>query len=125
MNDIKNIDVFHFSGFCKELYDRAKITNDEIKEIIKDKDHNEIPIYEIHQRLLEKSIEKTGIKYDALVVDEGQDINRKQWDSLLWSLHDPYKNPVYIFHDNNQKVYNKDELDLPDFPKYPHILKKL
>ena len=39
-------------------------------------------------------------------------------------MHDPYKNPVYIFHDNNQKVYNKDELDLPDFPKYPHILKK-
>ena len=32
---------------------------------------------------------------------------------------------MYIFHDNNQKVYNKDELDLPDFPKYPHILKKI
>ena len=125
MNDIENIDVFHFSGFCKELYDRGKITNDEIKEIIKDKDPNEIPIYEIHQRLLEKSIEKTGIKYDALVVDEGQDINRKQWDSLLWSLSDPYKNPVYIFHDNNQKVYNKGELDLPDFPKHPFILKKI
>ena len=124
MNDIENIDVFHFSGFCKELYDRAKITNDEIKEIIKDKDLSKIPFYEIHQRLLEKSIEKTGIKYDALVVDEGQDINTKQWDSLLWSLHDPYKNPVYIFHDNNQKVYNKGELDLPDFPKHPFILKK-
>jgi hypothetical protein len=31
---------------------------------------------------------------------------------------------VYIFHDNNQKIYHKSKLDLPDFPKYPHLLDK-
>ena len=85
----------------------------------------DLPIYEKHQRLLEKSIEKTGIKYDALVVDEGQDINKSQWDSLLMILNDPFKSPVYIFHDNNQKVYHESNLDLPDFPKHPFILKVL
>ncbi len=124
MKDIKNVDVFHFSGLCKEMYDKAKITAEEIEEVIKDKNLIDLPIYEKHQRLLEKSIEKTGIKYDALVVDEGQDINKSQWDSLLMILNDPFKSPVYIFHDNNQKVYHESNLDLPDFPKHPFILKK-
>ena len=124
MNERKNVDVFHFSGLCKELYDKAKITTEEIDEVIKDENIENLPIYEKHQRLLEKSIEKTGIKYDALVVDEGQDINKDQWDSLLMILNDPYESPVYIFHDNNQKVYSKSTSDLPDFPKHPNLLEK-
>ncbi len=130
MSDIKNVDVFHFSGLCKELYDKANFTNEEIDQAVKDGTLSSMPIalqkkYETHQSLLLKSIEKTEIRYDALVVDEGQDINKSQWESLIWILNDPEKNPIYIFHDNNQKVYHKSKLDLPDFlPKHPHILKK-
>ena len=112
MNERKNVDVFHFSGLCKELYDKAKITTEEIDEVIKDENIENLPIYEKHQRLLEKSIEKTGIKYDALVVDEGQDINKDQWDSLLMTLNDPYESPVYIFHDNNQKIYHESNIKI-------------
>jgi len=117
-----NIDVNYFSGLCKDLYDKANFTSDEKDEIVKDR-HLRHP-YEVHQLMLEKAIEKTRIKYDALVVDEGQDINKSQWDSLLMILKDPFKSPVYIFHDNNQKIYHKSKLDLPDFPKYPHLLDK-
>ena len=130
MSDIKNVDVFHFSGLCKELYDKANFTNEEIDQAVKDGTLSSMPIalqkkYETHQSLLLKSIEKTEIRYDALVVDEGQDINKNQWESLIWILNDPEKSPIYIFHDNNQKVYHKSKSDLPDFlPKHPHILKK-
>ncbi len=117
-----NIDVNYFSGLCKDLYDKANFTSDEKDEIVKDR-HLRHP-YEVHQLMLEKAIEKTRIKYDALVVDEGQDINKSQWDSLLMILKDPFKSPVYIFHDNNQKIYHKSKLDLPDFPQYPHLLDK-
>ena len=122
LEEKKNVDVFYFSGLCKELYDKARITTEEIEEVIKDKILSDLPIYEKHQRLLEKSIQKTGIKYEALVVDEGQDITKAQWESLLWILNDPYESPVYIFHDNNQKVYSKSTTDLPDFPKHPNLL---
>jgi|TARA_B100001971_G_scaffold188641_1_gene190112 hypothetical protein len=123
-----NIYVNYFSGLCKNLYDKANFANDEVDEIVTNtkkypKDRYLNP-YEIHQLMLEKAIEKTGIKFDALVVDEGQDINKSQWDSLLMILIDPFKSPVYIFHDNNQKIYHKSKLDLPDFPKYPHLLDK-
>ena len=128
MNEKQNVDVFHFSGLCKDLYDKANFTKDEVDEdVANTKKYPKDAIlkpYEVHQLMLEKAIEKTGIKYDALVVDEGQDINKSQWESLIWILKDPLKNPVYIFHDNNQKVYHKSKLDLPDFPKHPHVLKK-
>ena len=117
-----NIDVNYFSGLCKDLYDKANFTSDEKDEIVKDR-HLKNP-FEVHQLMLEKAIEKTGIKFDALVVDEGQDINKSQWDSILMILKDPFKSPVYIFHDNNQKIYHKSKLDLPDFPQYPHLLDK-
>jgi len=123
-----NIDVNYFSGLCKDLYNKANFTRDEVDEVVTNtkkypKDAILKP-YEVHQLMLEKAIEKTGIKFDALVVDEGQDINKSQWDSILMILKDPFKSPVYIFHDNNQKIYHKSKLDLPDFPKYPHLLDK-
>ena len=90
MNEKQNVDVFHFSGLCKDLYDKANFTKDEVDEdVANTKKYPKDAIlkpYEVHQLMLEKAIEKTGIKYDALVVDEGQDINKSQWDSLLMIL---------------------------------------
>lgn len=53
--------------------------------------------------LLLEIIENRGIQYDALVVDEAQDIYSNWWEALQFLLsEDPY---VYVFADIHQNIY--------------------
>ena len=48
---------------------------------------------------------RLGPRYDAIVVDEGQDFRAWWWPALL-SLHaDPDDGPLYVFADDNQNLY--------------------
>ena len=44
-------------------------------------------------------------RFDALVIDEAQDLSGEWWDLLLLCLDDPEANPVFSFRDDNQAVY--------------------
>jgi hypothetical protein len=44
-------------------------------------------------------------RYDAIVVDEGQDFNDEFWLPIELSLVDADRSPLYIFYDENQAVY--------------------
>lgn len=43
--------------------------------------------------------EQVGLRFDALVVDEGQEFTPAQLEALMWLLPDPEHSPVYIFAD--------------------------
>jgi len=53
------------------------------------------------------------IQYDALMIDEAQDLDNRWLDSLTCLLSDPQKSPVWLFMDDNQNVYGST-LDVPD-----------
>ena len=46
-------------------------------------------------------------RFDAIVVDEGQDFLDSWWDPLMLSLADLDGGILYVFHDDNQKLYRR------------------
>jgi superfamily I DNA/RNA helicase len=62
--------------------------------------------------LLMDAIEQTDMRFDAIVVDEGQDFLEDWWLSLLELLRDPDQGIFYVFYDDRQAIYNQDQ-DLP------------
>ena len=46
-------------------------------------------------------------KFDAIVVDEGQDFSDTWWSALELLLTDPENGVFYVFFDDNQLVYNR------------------
>jgi hypothetical protein len=100
------IDVFSFHklcvSFCKEAgipIPKANGNNDNFYA-------SELP------NLLLDAICETGSRYDAIIVDEGQDFDPSWWDILQQCLNEPNRGLFYIFYDNNQGLYGKRQ----DFP---------
>jgi len=63
----------------------------------------------------------TDVRYDAIVVDEGQDLDAVWWLPLLDLLRDREHGIVYVFGDANQDLYHAREPDelgvvMPDSP---------
>jgi superfamily I DNA/RNA helicase len=58
-------------------------------------------------------------RFEALVVDEAQDLETGWWEALHWTLVDPFETPVALFLDPAQDIYNRGGdfgLPLPTFP---------
>ena len=53
----------------------------------------------------------TDVRYDAIVVDEGQDLDAEWWLPLLDLLRDRERGIVYVFGDANQDLYHAREPD--------------
>ena len=67
------------------------------------------------------AIEKLGPQYDALFVDEAQDLSNDWLDALTATLRDPDEALIWLFMDDNQRVY-ENRLDVPDeFRKFDLI----
>ena len=56
------------------------------------------------ERLVEAA-EKNGLRFDALVVDEGQDFPPQWFTALQMLLTDPDNGPFYVFADAHQAIY--------------------
>jgi hypothetical protein len=63
--------------------------------------------------VLERAAQRLGPRYDALVVDEGQDFDDDWWLPLLTLLRDPDHGILYVFLDSNQAIYKRPG-GLPD-----------
>lgn len=61
-------------------------------------------------RAFERAVERLGPRYDALVVDEAQDLAAEWWLPLQLLLHDPDRGILYAFADDNQAIYRPPEL---------------
>lgn len=53
-----------------------------------------------------------GARYDALIVDEAQDLATHWLTALMATLADERDDPVWLFMDDNQQVY-ETQLDVP------------
>jgi len=69
---------------------------------------------------LMEALDTIGSQYDAIIVDEGQDFLAEWWEVLPWLLHDPANGILYVFFDDNQRVY-RDRSAIP-IQAGPYIL---
>ena len=100
VGDRPGLDVAHFHGLCVSLAEEAGI---ELPEPTTEPGsayfEHEVP------GLLEEAARTLGPRYDAIVVDEGQDFREWWWPALL-SLHrDPDHGRLYVFMDDSQNLY--------------------
>lgn len=68
---------------------------------------------------LDAAIDRLDHRWDAIVVDEGQDFEVGWLTSLTMLLDDPVAGIFYLFHDPSQAIYRPDEvarLGLGEFP---------
>jgi hypothetical protein len=64
------------------------------------------------------AIDELGPQWDALIVDEAQDLHDHWLDTLRYGLRDEIDAPVWLFLDDNQRIYEA-ELTVPlDFVRY-------
>jgi len=71
--------------------------------------------------VLNKFLEKNPVKYDAIIVDEGQDFTEQMWDFVERMLAP--NGHFYVFYDPDQNIF-RDALALPDFGMPPVMLTK-
>lgn len=60
-------------------------------------------------------------RFDAIIVDEGQDFSEDAWVSLQFLLREVGSGVFYIFYDDNQKIYRRGSLKFP-FNEPTHLL---
>jgi len=113
LKNYKNIHVDHFHGFCKLFFKQNKSLDIQ----------NNNTAYEIYENNFLDSIEKSLIRFDALIVDEAQDLKEDFINSLLFSLKDPDQGIAFLFFDNNQKIYDS-KFTLNSFVKSSLTLNK-
>lgn len=96
------IDFYTFHGLCRHLAGRAgiKLTNYAKDETPPPEFWNE----ELPDALVE-ALERLGPRYDALFVDEAQDLETEWLDALLLTLRDEASAYIWLFMDANQQVY--------------------
>jgi hypothetical protein len=58
-------------------------------------------------------------RFDAIVVDEGQDFADSWWDAVLAALRDPATGALYVFSDEGQRIFarqGRPTVELESFP---------
>jgi superfamily I DNA/RNA helicase len=104
------LDVFAFHQLCVEFARRAGLPLSTSPEPSADFFDRELP------EAFLSALERLPDRYDAIVVDEGQDFTGDFWLTLSCALKDPDHSILYIFYDDNQDLFRPPAL--PDnFPQ--------
>jgi superfamily I DNA/RNA helicase len=110
--------VYHFHGLCIQLARQASI----LPQAPSIQDEEQQQVYFEHQLpdALVQAVDKLiGVRYDAIIVDEGQDFREEWLIALMMLLHDPDGGIFYLFYDDNQRLYNRSNNFPLDTPPYP------
>lgn len=98
----------HFHALCVELASKAGV---ELPRYPKDEAPQRFWDEELPDALL-AAIVALGPQYDAIMVDEAQDLHNDWLSALMITLRDPDEGTVWLFLDDNQRIY-RDGLDVP------------
>lgn len=102
LTESENIHVHAHNQFCEKL---AKDANIPLPDKSSDENKYWGKVTDVFLEALEKNPEK---RYDAIIVDEGQDFKDEWLESLEYCLKDSGKGFLYIFYDNNQRLYHQN-----------------
>lgn len=97
-NNIQNVEVSHFHGWINDIFKTLGLKSG----IYKDKDINE-NIAKISQDMLENIK-----KYDAIFIDEGQDLEKEWLKFIVKTLRNPEHSHLMLASDGAQNLYNRN-----------------
>ncbi|UZW13466.1 NERD domain-containing protein [Clostridium pasteurianum] len=97
-NNIQNVEVSHFHGWINDVFKSLGLKSG----IYKDKDINE-NIAKISQDML-GNIKK----YDAIFIDEGQDLEKEWLEFIVKTLRNPEHSHLMLASDGAQNLYNRN-----------------
>jgi len=97
---VENLVVGHYHKLCVDFARAAEV----------DWTPSEERWDEAPDALVEAAERMPELKFDAVIVDEGQDFKDTWWVSLLSLLSDEEDGIVYVFFDDNQRVYGDDRM---------------
>ena len=107
-----NLDIANFHALCYDLAQQSGV----------------LPVMEDRHRFFDQQLPEAlmaaadalDVRYDAIVVDEGQDFRENWWIPLQMLLRDPDEGILYVFYDDNQRLYVRDSA----FPiqQHPYLL---
>jgi len=98
----ENIHFYHFHGFCNEILNDLSVPKTHT-------DYLDKIVPTVEEAISDKDIDK--FKYDAILIDEGQDY-KWEWYNLL-SKFLKERDELFFVCDENQNIYNR-ELDWID-----------
>lgn len=103
-----NLEVFSFHKLCKRIVDRAD--GESGRDLIAEAKAS-FPGFDLWDHYfpiaMAYALDVVDERYEAIVVDEGQDFGEEYWLPIEMLLHDGNTSPLYIFHDENQDVYTR------------------
>ena len=106
LNDLIHVDTFH--GLCAKWCRKARIPFapkwDDGGEFWKSAAPD----------LLLNAIDRVTEKFDAVVVDEGQDFYPDWWIALEMIAAEGEESPLYVFYDPAQNLFVTEQLSIPD-----------
>ncbi len=109
VGDVPNLQIQTFHALC---YRHAKSANMVVPAGKTTHIWNET-----FPRLLTKAVSMfPERRYDAIVVDEGQDFHPSWWHALESTLRSS-NSRLYVFHDNNQSLQNRRSF-IPEMPRF-------
>jgi len=101
-----NIRVYHFHQLCIELARQAYVLPQ--APSLQDEEHQKDYYERQLPDALVQAVDKLfGIRYDAIIVDEGQDFQEEWLLALMMLLRDPDGGIFYLFYDDNQRLYDR------------------
>ncbi|MFP6700369.1 MAG: NERD domain-containing protein/DEAD/DEAH box helicase, partial [Planctomycetaceae bacterium] len=115
-------DVFHFHGLCRQIVEQAGLefnepSPDERGDAVAEFWDNEAPA------LMDQALANEPDRYDAIIVDEGQDFCWHWWNPIEHLLRDPKSSHLSIFHDPRQDLFERADGEKSDFPGDMHELR--
>jgi hypothetical protein len=109
-----NLLIRTYHHYCLEMAQKAGVL---LSEQPTDADELRRWYEEDHPEWLDEALRRLPEeRFDAIVVDEGQDFGMSWWVTLTDSLTDPAEGPLYVFYDPAQAIYRPSNLpmDLPE-----------
>ncbi len=98
--DVPNVTVRVFHGLCREVAEAAGVDLPPEPE-----PGEEGSYYRALETAFAEHADVMAGRFDALIVDEGQDVHADWWLPLQLLLTDPDTSPLYVFFDDNQKLF--------------------
>jgi len=94
---LPEITVLHFHGLCREMANRVGSV---LRPYADEQEYND----KILPEALMNAIDDSDLRFDAIIVDEGQDFKENYWIALMGLISEK-QGVFYVFYDDNQNLY--------------------
>ena len=98
---VEGVVVNHFHGFCTQI---CREVGHAVPSPDPQSETSSYFEYELPEALMD-ALAETNQRFDAVLVDEGQDFLSSWWVPIREALADPIEGTFYIFFDDNQSIY--------------------